>query len=238
METWRSRWVAGQEAGAAEKAVQFLIVNGHPNAMRQCQKKFSLDKLAVEIDGLAVADSCAAIVEAKPILSSPYVDSYIAKIDELRSPVLAKQLIHYTAYKQRGLTLIEEGAPGTDILSKKRLLPVLAVRTVTTNTAALPKINADLRQNEIEVWLPSGAALGSGDGCYTSPHLHFPDLRPQPALQQAVQQSRSASKCIQASAATAIVRPGMLRYTAMQLAQFNRSSLNNHERLQMRMPWA
>ena len=52
----------------------------------------------------------------------------------------------------------------------------MAVKTVTANTAERQLIQDLLCKHEIEVWLPNGMALDAGDGCFTSPHLHFSPL--------------------------------------------------------------
>lgn len=84
LDAWRTRWIAGQEGEGAEKGVRFLKENGNPEAMRKCQKKFRKGELAVQLDGLVVADRCAVVVEAKPILSESYLAEFIIKLDKLR----------------------------------------------------------------------------------------------------------------------------------------------------------
>lgn len=129
--------------------------------------------------------------------------------------------------------LVRDGAPGTKILLGKRLLPVMAVRTVTANTAELQPIQDDLRKQEIEVWLPNGVALDTGDGCFTSPHLHFP-----PAIaQQTAQQTRPGSKSAQASMPMQIVRPGKQRCKVLRHPVITRTSLFAQRPLQMRLRW-
>ena len=76
--------MAGQEGEGAETGVSFLNKNGHPEAKRECQKVFTIGKLAVELAGLAVANKCAAVVEAKHVLSLTYLASFIDKLGKLQ----------------------------------------------------------------------------------------------------------------------------------------------------------
>ncbi|KAK9789018.1 hypothetical protein WJX73_008946 [Symbiochloris irregularis] len=99
-ETWRDHWMS-------QKAVSTLLESGRPEARRLGQQKYASGNIAVEIDGLAVADDCAFIVEAEPILSRRYLVNFIEKLDRLRG-------------------LIRQGAGGTADLQDKKLMPVMA----------------------------------------------------------------------------------------------------------------
>ena len=60
-------------------------------------------------------------------------------------------------------------------LSGKRQLLVLAGQTVTKNAANAQLLHELCKKQHIEVWLPQGSDLGSGDSCFGSPYNHFGD---------------------------------------------------------------
>lgn len=84
IELWKEHDIEGQENESAQRAVKFLKENGHPEAQQVCQRIFSNSRNSVEIDGIATAIQCAAIVEAKTILTLTYVERFMKTIVELR----------------------------------------------------------------------------------------------------------------------------------------------------------
>ena len=74
--------------------------------------------------------------------------------------------------------LCEQNAPGTKELQGKRLLAILAAKSVTSNNDDRRKMIRLAKDYQIEFWLPNGSGLSTGDRCFKSPYAHFRSQQP------------------------------------------------------------
>ena len=88
LEAWQGNTINGQESEGAEHAVTWLQANGYDEAKRVCPRQFHHGALVVQLDGLAVGDDVAAVVESKTIAHSKWLESLQIKMEKLKCAFL------------------------------------------------------------------------------------------------------------------------------------------------------
>jgi hypothetical protein len=88
-------------------------------------------------------------------------------------------------------TLTEEGVEAVSQFKGKRLYGALCGLRVTLNQNNRRELVELCKENGFEIWLPNGADLGTGDGCFESPSVIPPS--PQSGSAAGSPKSPSAS---------------------------------------------
>ncbi|KAK9793503.1 hypothetical protein WJX73_009152 [Symbiochloris irregularis] len=164
LEGWQRSLTTAEENSARKAALKELQRQGHADAKAYCgaKKVYVADRQVAEIDGAAIAQNCALIVEQKATLDAD----------------AAKQLV----LTLQAIKLWSENLPTLKSFKGKRVMGALLGGHITSNATNAREMLQICSREGFQIFLPNGQGYSAGDSCTPSPN---PTLCPAaaPALQ-------------------------------------------------------